>query len=102
MTFTVRDARAVESKTLYALLDVDVEIAGVVLVICGVQTRRVPQGGTSVHLPTYKGADGIWHPAIRLPAAARAPLADAVLTFLMEEGLAKPRYGAAGPDTAAG
>ena len=39
----------------------------------------------------FKDADGIWRPAIRLPDEVRGPLANAVLTFLMEEGLAKRR-----------
>lgn len=93
MTFTVRDARPIHSKSLYALVDVELEIAGVVLVIRGIQARHLPGGGSSVELPAYKGVDGVWHPAISLPEEARRPLAKAVLEFLLEEGLAKQRYG---------
>lgn len=95
VTFTVQDARPVNSKSLYALVDVELEIAGVALVIRGIQARHAPGGGTSVELPTYKAADGTWRPAIALPEETRGPLADAVLAFLLEEGLAKQRYGPA-------
>lgn len=53
---------------------------------------RLPEGGTSVHLPTFRDANGTWQPAILLPEEVRVPLADAVLTFLVEEGLAQPRF----------
>ena len=93
VTFTVRDARPVSSKSLYALVDVELEIAGVAIVIRGIQARHAPGGGTLVELPAYKAADGAWRPAITLPEETRGPLADAVLAFLLEEGLAKQRYG---------
>lgn len=92
MTLAVHNARPIDSKTLFALVDVELEIAGVALLICGVQARRLARGGTAVHLPTYRGTDGAWHAAIRLPPDLHAPLAEAVLAFLVEEGLAKPRY----------
>ena len=94
ITFTVRNARPVDSKVLFALVDVDLEIAGVLLTIAGIQVRRLPKGGSSVHLPTYKAADGSWKPAIMLPEEVRAPLAETVLAFLVEEGLAVPKTSA--------
>ncbi len=96
MTFTVRDARAVISRTLFALVDVELEIAGVTLIIHGVQARRTTGGSTAIELPMYRGADGTWRPAISLPAEVRGPLSDAVLEFLLEEGLARRRYEAGG------
>ena len=51
VTFTVRDARPVSSKSLYALVDVELEIAGVAIVIRGIQARHAPGGGTLVELP---------------------------------------------------
>jgi len=92
ITCTVRNARPVESRLLFALVDVDVEIAGVTIAISGVQARRLTSGGTSVHLPTYKGPDGIWYAAVTVPDEVRAPLTRAVLEVLVEEGLARPRY----------
>ncbi len=92
VTFTVRNARPVDSKTLFALVDVEVQIAGVAFDIMGVQARRLPDGGSSICLPTFKDEGGNWRPAVHLPDEVRGPLADAVLTFLLEEGLAKRRF----------
>ena len=92
LTFTVRNARPVSSKALFALVDVEFQLAGVSLLIQGVQARRLATGGTSVHLPTCKDPNGAWRPAIVLPEEARGPLADAVLSFLVEEGLARPKF----------
>jgi hypothetical protein len=87
VTFTVANARPVDSKSLFALVDVEMQIAGVTFEIRGVQARRIANGGTSVELPTFK--DGpIWRAAIGLPDELRGPLADAVLQFLVDEGLA--------------
>ena len=92
---TVTNARPVASKSLFALVDVEMRIAGVVFEILGVQARRTPNG-TAVELPAVRDAGGTWRPAIRLPQELRGPLADAVLQFLVDEGLARPRFAAAG------
>ena len=89
---TVSNARRVDSKSVSALVDVAVEVAGVEFSIFGVQARREPGEQTSVRLPTFKDANGTWQPAIQLPEEVRAPLAEAVLTFLVEEGLARRRF----------
>ena len=92
ITFTISNPRPVESRTLFALVDIEVHIAGISLLIQGVQARRLPAGGTSIHLPTYRDADGSWRPAIRLPEEVQGPLTDAVLGFLVEAGLARPKF----------
>ncbi len=92
VTFTVSNARAIDSRSLFALVDVEVQAGGIVCSIRGVQARRIPDGGTSVHLPTYKDSNGTWQPAITMPEELRGPLADAVLQFLVEEGLARFKY----------
>ena len=92
VTFTVTNARAVSSKSLFALVDVEMEIAGVCFTILGVQARNAPNGCTSTHLPTYRDADGVWRPSIRLPDEVHDLLGDAVLNFLVEEGLARRKY----------
>jgi stage V sporulation protein G len=92
MSFVVTNARPVDSRTLFALVDVEMRIAGVTFGIIGVQARREPDGKTSVCLPTFKDADGVWRSAIQMPEEVRAPLADAVLTFLIEAGLAMRRF----------
>jgi stage V sporulation protein G len=92
MTFTVTNSRGVASKSLFALVDVEMQVGGVSVMILGVQARRAANDCTSVHLPTFKDADGTWRPAIRLPEEVRAPLANAVLDFLIEAGLAKRKF----------
>ena len=92
VTFSVSNARRIDSRVLFALVDVEVRVAGVAFDILGVQARRLPEGGTVVCLPTFKDEGGAWCPAIRLPEEVRAPLADAVLAFLMEEGLARRKF----------
>jgi hypothetical protein len=92
LTFIVHNARAINSKALFAMVDVEVQIAGVTIDIVGVQARRLLDGGTSVSLPTFKDEGGVWRPAIRLPEEVRGPLADAVLGFLLDEGLARRKF----------
>ena len=89
VTFRVSNARPVHARDLFSF--VEVVVGGVAFDIYGIQARREPGEKTSIRLPTFKDADGSWRPAIGLPNEARGPLADAVLTYLMEEGLAKPR-----------
>jgi stage V sporulation protein G len=95
VTFSVTNARAISGKSLFALVDVEMQIAGVSFTILGVQARNAPNGSTSVHLPTYRDTDGAWRSSIRLPDELREPLGDAVLEFLVEEGLARRKYDAA-------
>jgi len=45
VTFTVVNARAVTSKSLFALVDVEMQIAGVGFAILGVQARTAPNCG---------------------------------------------------------
>ncbi len=47
VTFTVANARPVRSKTLFALVDVEMQIGGGGFMILGVQARNLPGGGTS-------------------------------------------------------
>jgi stage V sporulation protein G len=90
--FTVSNARRIEGKTVFAMVDLEVGISGVVFSVFGVQAKRLPGGGTGIALPTFKDADGSWKPALQMPDEVRRPLAEAVLAFLMEEGLAQPRF----------
>ncbi len=92
VSFVVTNARSVDSKALFALVDVEMQITGVSFSIFGLQARRESDGKTSVRLPTFKDADGTWRPAIQVPDEVRGPLAEAVLTFLIDEGLAKRRF----------
>lgn len=95
VSFTVGNARPVDSKTLFALVDVEMRIAGVAFEVLGVQARRTP-AGTSIELPAVRDQGGTWRPAIRLPPELRKPLTEAVTTYLLETGLARPRFASAG------
>lgn len=89
-SITVRNLRPLRSKTVYALVDADIEIGGITVTVVGVQARHLPGGGTSIHLPTFRDADGVWRAAVILPNEIREALCDAVLGFMVEEGVAKP------------
>nr|WP_314072660.1 hypothetical protein [uncultured Roseococcus sp.] len=89
ITCTVSNAQPCASKHVFALVDVHLDVDGVCFMIRGVQARHLPSGGTSIHLPTYKDAGGMPQPAIELPEELKQPLCDAVLSFLVEERLAR-------------
>jgi len=88
-TITVRHLRPLQGRTVYALLDADIEIGGIVVMVVGVQARNLPGGGTSIHLPTFRDHDGVWRAAVILPDEIREALCDAVLDFMVEDGVAK-------------
>jgi hypothetical protein len=92
VTFVIANPRTVNSKRLYALVDVEVQVAGLSFRIIGVQIRH-DGGGLTVQLPTHRDVTGIWRPVIEMPEELRAPLADAVMEFLAEEGLTEHRSG---------
>jgi hypothetical protein len=90
VTFTITNLRLVNSKSLYTLVDAQVEVVGMCFRIIGVQVRRSPDG-LSVHLPTHRDINGLWKPVIEMPEELLSPLKNAVLEFLAEEGLATRR-----------
>lgn len=95
VTFTIANPRAVNGKSLYALVDVDIQVAGLSFRIIGIQIRR-DRGSLTVHLPTHRDVCGIWRPVVEMPEELLAPLANAVMEFLEEEGLAERGSGIAG------
>ena len=88
VTFTIANLRVINSKSLYALVDVEVQVAGLSFVIVGVQVRR-GSGGLSARLPTHRDVNGAWRPVVEMPEELLRPLSNAVLEFLTEEGLAE-------------
>jgi DNA-binding cell septation regulator SpoVG len=91
VTFTIANLRSINSKRLYALVDVEIRVAGLSFRIIGVQIQR-GTGGLSVHLPTHRDVNGAWKPVVEMPEELRGPLSDAVMGFLVDEGMAKPRW----------
>ena len=88
VTFTIANPRIVNSKSLYALVDVEVQVAGLSFVIVGVQVRH-GSGGLSACLPTQSDVNGAWRPVVEMPDELLRPLGNAVREFLAEEGLAE-------------
>jgi DNA-binding cell septation regulator SpoVG len=88
VTFTIANLRTINSKRLYALVDVEIRVAGLSFRIIGVQIQR-GSGGLSVHLPTHRDVNGAWKPVVEMPEELREPLSDAVMEFLVDEGMAK-------------
>jgi hypothetical protein len=91
VTFTIANLRSINSKRLYALVDVEIRVAGLSFRIIGVQIQR-GTGGLSVHLPTHRDVNGAWKPVVEMPEELRGPLSDVVMGFLVDEGMAKPRW----------
>ncbi|HEV2674351.1 MAG TPA: hypothetical protein VGV37_07395 [Aliidongia sp.] len=87
ISVTVSNCEAVQSKSVFAFVDVEMMIAGVSFRIKGVQARHLAGGGTSIHLPTYRTPAGTWRAAIDLPPELREVLSEAVLDHLLDEGV---------------
>jgi len=89
VTFSVFNLRFVQGKSIYALLDAELCVDGVLLRISGIQARHVSGGGTPIHLPCYRDIDGAWRAAVDLPDEVRDALADTVLEFMVDAGVAR-------------
>jgi DNA-binding cell septation regulator SpoVG len=90
VTFTITNLRIVNSKSLFALVDVEVQVAGLSFKIIGVQVRH-GSNGLSACLPTHRDVNGAWKPVVEMPEELLRPLGNAVMEFIAEEGLAKRR-----------
>jgi len=90
VTFTIANLRTLNGKRLYALVDVEVQVAGLSFGVLGVQIRR-DSNGLSVHLPTYRNTQGLWKPVVTMPDELLEPLRTAVMEYLVEEGVARHR-----------
>ncbi len=88
VTFAVTNCQSLQSKTVFALVDVEMSICSVGFSIKGVQARHLAGGGTSVHLPTYRAPDGSWKAAVELPPELVDALSAAVLDHLLDVGVA--------------
>ena len=93
VTFTVTNCVPMQTKSVFAFVDVEMLVAGVSFWIRGVQARHLAGGGTSIHLPTYRTPTGSWRAAIELPPELVDVLSQAVLDHLVEIGVAVRRAG---------
>jgi hypothetical protein len=86
---TIVRVKPLEGTRVYALIDIELNIAGVLFGIRGIQARHLSSGGTSIHLPMFRDTDGQWRGAVVLPVELRDALADQILNHLVELGVAQ-------------
>ncbi|HTH16079.1 MAG TPA: hypothetical protein VL974_05445 [Magnetospirillum sp.] len=82
VTCRVDSVTRVTHPHLLALASAEIEVAGIAFRLEGIQVVRGRGRGfatVQVKLPTYRAADGAWHPAVALPPELERPLGEAVL-----------------------
>lgn len=72
---------------LIALANVEVDVAGVVMALQGVQVIREPSGGLTCRAPQFRSGDGVWRSAVVLPDVLRDALGREVLASMPGGGL---------------
>jgi len=80
---TVMGVEQVRDKgALIGLAIVELDIAGVVIVLQGVQVLRLPNGSLACRSPQFRRADGAWTSAAVLPPDLAEALGAEVLAHL--------------------
>jgi len=92
VAITICNLRPVESKSVFALMDVELLLAGISITLHGITARHLPGGGTSIHLPQYRDNSGRWLGAVTLPEDLKNAITDQILAHLLESGMARARY----------
>lgn len=83
VTMTVTGVEQVRGKSaLIGLAIVELDIAGVVIVLQGVQVLRLPDGSLVCRSPQFRRADGAWTSAAVLPPDLAEALGAEVLAHL--------------------
>jgi stage V sporulation protein G len=78
--FEVQAVLPVRGKgRLIAMARVEVEIAGVPILLQGFRVQRRPDGGLECHAPAYRDMDGCWPPAVVLPPELAAAIASEIM-----------------------
>lgn len=82
VTCRVDSVTRVSNPHLLALASAEIEVGGIAFRVEGIQiisgrSRGFPT--VQVKLPTYRGCDGLWRPAVTLPPELERPLGNAVL-----------------------
>jgi stage V sporulation protein G len=98
VSITVLSVTPLRAGRLFALAAVEIDIDGIRIEVRGIRAMRVPAGETRVELPKFRDAAGQSRAAIVLPDEVRAPIGDAVLEALIDQGLAKRRFSVPIPD----
>ncbi len=83
VTITVLGVERVRDKgQLIGLAIVELDVAGVVITLQGVQVLRSPDGSLSCRPPQFRRANGAWTPAIVLPPDLAEALGAEVIAHL--------------------
>ena len=80
ISITFHNLRPLAAKSIYALVDADLDISGVTIGIRDIQVRHKPGGGTSIHLPTHKDERGSLRASVTLPNDLSDAIADKKMT----------------------
>ena len=83
VTLTIIGVEQVRDRgSLIGLAIVEMEIAGVILTLQGVQVLRSPNGSLTCRSPQSRRANGVWTSAVVLPPDLAVALGDEVLAHL--------------------
>jgi hypothetical protein len=92
VSITVLRVEPLEGKSVYAMLSVELVVAGILIEINGITARHLPAGGTAVYLPQHRTPAGEWRSSLQLPLEVREAICDQVLAHLLETGVGRTRY----------
>lgn len=92
VTITVLSVDPLEGKHVYAVIAVELTIAGVAIELRGITARHVSGGGTAVYLPQHRTVAGEWRASVQLPPDLREAVCDEVLDHLVRTGVGRARY----------
>jgi stage V sporulation protein G len=84
VSITVLAVTPTRAGRLFALASVAIDIDGIRIEVHGIRVLRDAPVGTRIELPKYRGLNGEWQTAIKLPEEVRGPIGDAVLDELIE------------------
>ncbi|MGE5514550.1 MAG: hypothetical protein ACM31D_01890 [Bacteroidota bacterium] len=82
VTCRIDSVTRVTHPHLLALASAEIEVGGIAFRVDGIQVVAGRNRGfptIQVKLPTYRGCDGAWRPAVTLPPELERPLGNAVL-----------------------
>jgi len=92
VSITVLSVDPSEGNHVYAVIAVELLIAGVAIELRGITARHVPGGGTAIYLPQHRTAAGEGRASVQLPPDLREKVCDEVLAHLVRTGVGRARY----------
>jgi hypothetical protein len=85
---TVLSIKPVKLGRMFALASVEIDIAGLVLVLHRVRALRLQPIGTLIDVPRFRDENGVWRHAVTLHDEISGPIGKAVFDELVVRGLA--------------